>query len=348
MMPNDYFRTLNEQTDSRFWINNPTLEEMKLSLEQGVFACTTNPAYCSRLIKEEPDYLNSVIDDLIGTIRDYDLLANEVYRTCARRVMEFFLPVFEKSDGKKGFVTLQSDPRHDEDTARLVDSVMQNRELAPNYMAKIPVIDGGIQAIDECVRLNVPICATEVFAVSQALYIAEQYVRSCEKYGNAPYIAITHISGIFDEYLTKTAKRENIDIDSSLIDCAGISVARKEFKRLQEHGYHFTMLGGGARGTHHFTELVGGPHVTINWSTAREIMDGNMKVSLTVENEVPGEAIRELCDKLPDYRRAYEDDGLTPGEYAGYGPVQLFRNAFLKGWYDLLAHIASRKHLFAL
>ena len=41
-------------------------------------------------------------------------------------------------------------------------------------------------------------------------------------------------------------------------------------------------------------------------------------------------------------------DGLSVEEFADYGPVQLFRNAFLKGWYQLLVEVASRRHLNAL
>jgi hypothetical protein len=51
---------------------------------------------------------------------------------------------------------------------------------------------------------------------------------------------------------------------------------------------------------------------------------------------------------LPDFRRAYDDDGLSVADYAEFGPVRLFRNAFLKGWYTLLAEIPSRRHALAL
>jgi transaldolase len=177
--------------------------------------------------------------------------------------------------------------------------------------------------------------------------MAERYARACEKYGNSPPIFITHISGIFDEYLKKVVARDGIEIDPALIDYAGISVARKQYRLFKEGGYNVVMMGGGARGAHHFTELVGGPHITINWSTVQEILDSDSGVCLTVKNETPREVLRVLCDKLPDFRRAYEDGGLEMEEFSGYGPVQLFRNAFLKGWYHLLAHIASRKYLLA-
>ena len=77
-------------------------------------------------------------------------------------------------------------------------------------------------------------------------------------------------------------------------------------------------------------------------------MASNTPIVSRIGAEVPESDIDELCAKLPDFRRAYEEDGLAVEEYAEFGPVQLFRNAFLKGWYLLLAEVASRRHFHAL
>ena len=58
--------------------------------------------------------------------------------------------------------------------------------------------------------------------------------------------------------------------------------------------------------------------------------------------------IDELKEKFVDFRKAYDEGGLPVDEFADYGPVQLFRNAFLKGYYQLLAEIAARRHEHAL
>jgi transaldolase len=160
---------------------------------------------------------------------------------------------------------------------------------------------------------------------------------------------VTHITGIFDEYLSKVAKRDGIEIDPAVLAQAGCAVARKEYQMLKERGYKTTMLGGGARGTHHFTEMVGGDvHVTINWSTAQELIEADSPVVSRIDVETPKSVIDELCEKFDDFRSAYYEDELSVEEYADYGPVQLFRNAFLKGWYLLLAEIVSRRHANAL
>jgi transaldolase len=349
-MSAEYFHQMAKETPTRFWVNNPSGADMERAIAARAINCTTNPAYCSKLLKSDTDYIHSVIDEVItNETRDAEKAAVRVYQRASKRVMDRFLPLYEQSCGEYGYVTMQDDPREDQDTEAVVRCVLSNRELGPNYMAKIPVIQGGLEALETCVEENIPICATEVFSIAQAIHICELYERAAKRTGNRPPFFVTHITGIFDEYLGKVVQREGIEIAPEVLAQAGCAVARKEYKLLKERGYHTTLLGGGARGTHHFTEMVGGDvHVTINWSTAQEIIDADIPVVPRIQAETPQAVIDELCEKLPDFCKAFFEDQLSVDEYADYGPVQLFRNAFLKGWYLLLAEIPSRRHALAL
>ncbi len=345
----DYFRNLNTQTNTRFWINNPTKEEMKLSIAAGAVNCTTNPAYCSKLIQSEPEYITSLIDEVVLEYPDIQEAAVVVYQRASKRIMDMFADMNKESNGASGFVTIQDDPRMDYSKESTINAVFENKKLGKNYMAKIPVIPGGIEAIEVCVEENIPICATEVFSIAQAVHMCEEYKKACNRTGNAPALYVTHISGIFDEYLGKFAGRNGIEANSELLKYAGLAVARKEYEILKKTGANVTLLGGGARGMHHFTGLVGGDaHITMNWSTAQDIMDSGISVENVIGQKTPQKIIDELKEKFVDFTRAYDNDGLAVSEFAEYGPVQLFRNAFLKGWHLLLAEVASRKNIKAL
>lgn len=348
-MSNDYFHRLHAQTPTRFWVNNPSPAETGQALAAGAINCTTNPAFCSKLLQSDPTYLRGVIDEVVRETKGHDQAAVLVYRRVSKHLLDAFQPLHEQSGGQCGFVTMQDDPRADHDAAATIDAALRNRQLGPNLMAKIPVIAGGIEAIEACVEENIPICATEIFAIAQAIDICERYEAAARRTGNRPAFFVTHISGIFDEYLGKVAQREGTAIRPEVLDQAGCAIARKQYRLLRERGYSGILLGGGARGIHHFTEMVGGDvHVTINWSTAEEIMRDGVEVAPRMDVETSPDTIAELCEKFPDFRRAYAEDGLALPEYAGFGPVQLFRNAFLKGWYLLLAEVASRRHAHAV
>jgi len=348
-MSSGYFHRVTKETPTRFWVNNPSGAEMDRALAAGAINCTTNPAYCSKLFKSDPDYIRDIIDCVIQDTRDDDAAADRVYQVASYRVLQRFLPLYELSSGTCGFVTLQGDPRLDEEPQAIVEATTTYRALGPNFMTKIPVTAAGLQVIEAAVEANIPICATEIFSLAQAIVVCERYERAAEKTGNYPTFFVTHISGIFDEYLEKVVKREGIEIAPEVLAQAGCAVARKEYWLLKERGYRTTLLGGGARGTHHFTEMVGGDvHVTINWSTAEELISAGTPVVSRMDAETPQSVIDELGEKFEVFRQAYCEDGLKVEEFVGYGPVQLFRNAFLTGWYLLLAEITARRNALAL
>jgi transaldolase len=106
-----------------------------------------------------------------------------------------------------------------------------------------------------------------------------------------------------------------------------------------------SFIGGGARGLHHFTELVGGDvNLTINWvGTADKLLEQNPPVISRIFNPVPQEVIDELCEKLPDFERGYENDRIHVEEYDEFGPVELFRSSFVKSWQRVLDVIRERR-----
>jgi transaldolase len=326
------------------WINNPSAEDVRQSISAGAVNCTTNPSYCSKLLQTEPDYLRGVIDQVVKSTKDNDEAAERVYHAASARVMDSFRPLHAQSRGTMGFVTIQDDPRADDDAEHIVEATMRCRALGPNFMTKIPVIASGIAAIEELVARNIPICATEIFAVAQATHMCDVYERAARKSGNRPPFYVTHITGIFDQYLAEVVKGEKIAIAPEILAQAGCLIARKQYRILKERGYPGTLLGGGARGIQHFTEFVGGDfHITINWSTAAELLAKNPPVVSRIDAPTPKEIVEELRAKLPGFRRAYDEDGLTVEEFADFGPLMFFKTMFLNGYARLLDEVAERR-----
>ena len=345
-MLSGYFHRVTKQTPTRFWINNPTGDDMEKGIAAGAINVTTNPSYCSKLLQREADYIRRIIDKVAAEVQDDNIAADLVYQKCSARVLDRFLALYKESNGAYGYVTIQDDPREDDDAEVIVEASLRHAKLGPNYMAKIPVIKSGLESIENLIERDMPICATEVFSVAQAIHTCELYQRVSKKCGKTPLFYVTHIAGIFDQHLGNVVKYYGIDIDPEVLYQAGCAVARKEYRLLKERGYKVTMLGGGARGTQHFTEMVGGDiHVTINYSMAQELIDKDEPVVSRIEAQTPPEVIEELREKLPDFRRAYDNDGLAVEEFKDFGPLLLFRSMFLEGYYHLLSEIAGRRAL---
>jgi len=341
----EYFLRVTEQTPTRLWINNPTCEEAHKAIAAGAISCTTNPTYSYKQIIREPDYSLSVVDEIIRETEDDSEAADLIQEKLAKRIMDIFLPIYEQNPSKQGFVSIQGSPYSDDDPNQIINEALRYRELSKNAIAKIPATKAGLKAIEVLIAEDVPIIATEVMAISQAVYTFELYQRVSEENGKHPPFYLTHITGILDEHLRNVVEREGIDISPDVLWQAGCIVARKQYRIFRERGYPGVMLGGGARGLHHFAEMVGADmHITINWKgTADNLIESDPPVVYRINTPAPKHVIDELLVKIPDFSKAYSEDGLTIEEFKEFGPVDLFRSSFAKGWDSLLIIIRERR-----
>jgi transaldolase len=339
-----YVQRVAETTPTRFWINNPSGEELELSLAEGARNGTTNPAYPANLLKREPEFVLPILDDIIASVGDDTEAADIAYQRVTARFMAGFLPLYEESEGRDGLVTMQDDPCRDHSADIIVEAAMRHAKVGANYMAKIPVTGPGMEAMAVLAERNMPICATECFSIAQATAMCELYEEVAGRTGNYPVFYITHITGIYDEEIQHQVERDGIDIAPELVRQAGCIVGRKQYRILKARGYHAAFLGGGARGMQHFTEFVGGDvHITMNWKTIRELNEADAPVVSRIDAQDDPDAIAELREKIPDFRRAYDDDGLIVEEFEDYAPLQRFRNNFIDGCEAVKQAVADRR-----
>jgi transaldolase len=346
-MNTTYFHRVHAQTATRFWINNPTLEQAKKAIEEGAVGCTTNPSYVSKLFSSEEDmsFVLRTIDLLLPYEKNDSVVASKVQQVMVARLADVFLPLYEKSEGKVGLVTIQGDPFAETDTDLIIEEGLVNHTIAKNICIKIPVTKWGIEAISAMVERNIPTMATEVMGLSQAVSICEAYQKASEESGFTPPFYVTHITGILDDHFKRVIKEQNLSIDDRLVRYAGLSIAKKQYEMLKDRNYPGIMMGGGARKLEDFTELVGGDlSITINYKgSAETLIEQDAEVVSRIEDNLDASEIEILKKELPDYQRALDIDGMQVDEYYDYGAVELFRTAFQGGWNELLALIQERR-----
>ena len=341
---NDYFHRVAAQTATRFWINNVTLAEADLALAAGAVGCTQNPTYVWKILNgsTDQDYAEQALRKIIASEPDDSEALVKSQSELVTNVAKKFMPLFEASQGRQGFVSIQGSPI-EEDVDTIIRCARYNRQGSPNIMAKIPVTIDGLQAIELLASESVPINATECFAVRQVIDACEAYVRGTKGLKNPAPMYFSLITGIYDEYLTKYVASNGIDINSDVLWQAGISVARKVHAIVQERQYPCGFIGGGARGLHHFTEMVGAnASITINWEgTANKLIEQDSPVVSRFLQPTPAAVEDELLSKLDDHRKAFFIDAIEPEEYEEYGPVELFRSGFTGAWKNALNYIAN-------
>jgi transaldolase len=350
MKPDSYFVRVTQQTPTEFWINNPTREQADLAISHGASGCTNNPSYTQKMVDHptEGAYALKILDAVIREVKTEGEAIAEFQRRLVKPIAEKFLPQFQDSAGNKGFVSIQGDPIHEENPDVIIREALENRKVSPNICCKIPTTHAGLQAMEYLISQDVPLNATEIFAIRQAVVLCETYQRASRKYGKSPRLYISHIAGIYDDYLQGMVKKDGIEISPDVLWQAGLAVARKLYQIMEERSYPGIFVAGGARGLHHFTEMVGGKVCcTINWEgTADQLIAQNPPVVYRLFNPVPEKVIDELIEKLPDFKRGYVEDGLEIEEFEDFGPVCLFRSIFIKSWNRVLDLIRERPNVY--
>jgi transaldolase len=340
-----YFHRVHEQTPTRFWINNPTRREAKLAIGAGAVGCTTNPTHTAKMLSSADDgeLARANLKRAAAEAKDAREAAVLAQRRMVSVLLEEFLSVFRSGSAGYGYVSIQGDPYAENDSGNIINEALADMKLGQNVIAKIPVTRAGLEAIEYLTAKNVPIIATEIMGVAQMIAACEASLRARRKSGFAPVLYVTHITGIFDEYLQGAAAGDKVDIPYDVLYQAGTAVARKQYRLMRERGYPGVMLGGGARGLQHFTEMVGGAlHVTINWSgTADKLIELDPPVLCRMDEPTPEYVLDELMRALPDFTRAWRSDGLSVDEFADFGPVALFRSRFIAGWDKLLEAVKA-------
>lgn len=345
-MVKNYFQRVHEQTPTRFWINNVTKNEGIMAIAAGAVGCTQNPSYAWKMINSMEDKIcvMKILDGIMMSEDDDNEVLVKLQKELVAIIAELFMPMYLESNGRLGYVSIQGDP-FKEDLDSIIRYARFNSEAGPNIMAKIPVTKEGLEAIEILAADGIPINATEVMAVRQALDVCKVYEKAVKGMKNPAPLYFSHIAGIYDEYLKNTTEKECINVSSDSLWQAGLSIAKKIHRIIKEKGYTAGFIEGGARGLHHFTEMVGSDCcVTINWKgTADMLIEQNPPVVQRFLQPTPESVIDELLEKVEDYRRAYLINAIKPEEYEGFGPVAYFRTIFEKAWRDALDFVKGRR-----
>jgi transaldolase len=346
-MKQGYFHRVAALTPTKMWINNVTPEEAQWALAAGAMGCTQNPSYTWKMLTHEKykDEALSLLDATLRETSDDNEVECILQRKLVRRVAEAFMPLYERTNGRYGYVSIQGDPIHEEDPQVIIDEGRKNRAMSPNIMIKIPATKAGLEAMGVLIEENTPLNATEVMGLAQVIDVCEMYKQITARTKKKPIMYYSLITGIYDEWLHKDVAAQGIDVNPDALYQAGMIVAKKVYRLVHDCGYELGFIGGGVRGLQHFTEMVGGDVcITMNWGgQAEELLKLDQPVVARLFNPVQDHVLEELLRKVTGFRQAYMADGLTVHDYEEFGPVRYFRDMFIGSWQSALKLIKERR-----
>lgn len=165
---------------TRTFISDGRLE--RLITEDGLTGVTSNPTIFQKAIAGGPEY-----DGDIARLQRQGKPAPALFESLAvediQRACDLFRPVYEKTQGGDGFVSIEVNPHLARDTRNTLEEARHlfRKVDRPNAMIKIPATREGLPAIEQALGEGINVNATLIFSLQRYQGVIEAWLGGLER-----------------------------------------------------------------------------------------------------------------------------------------------------------------------
>jgi len=180
-------RTLHDLGQS-LWLDNISRNLLRTGVlrhyidELSVTGLTSNPTIFDHAIKNSNDY-DDAIRSRLAQGKSGERLFFELALEDLTEAADLFRPIYDRTGGMDGWVSLEVSPLLAHDTKSTVAEAkdLHARAQPPNLLIKIPGTKEGLPAIEEAIFAGVPINITLLFSAEHYVAAADAYMRGIER-----------------------------------------------------------------------------------------------------------------------------------------------------------------------
>jgi transaldolase len=148
-----------------------------------------------------------------------------------RRAADLFRPIYDRTNGMDGWVSLEVSPLLAHDTAGTIaaaKTLFSNRGGRPNLMIKIPGTVEGLPAIEETVFAGIPVNVTLLFSREHYFAAADAFLRGLERRLDAGLrLDVASVASVF---VSRWDAAVAGTVPEALRNQLGIAMARRIYK----------------------------------------------------------------------------------------------------------------------
>jgi transaldolase len=338
------------ETATDIWNDSCAVDELEYAIANGATGATANPTIVHDVWKADPAHWRDRVRALAGQNPAWNEvdLAWAVVAEMSVRGARLLEPIFAREGGRKGRLSVQTNPTLFRDRRAMVDQAVGFDRLASNIIVKFPATVAGIAAMEEASRRGISVNATVSISVAQAVAAAEAVERGIAARAAAGEPTdtmgpvITLMMGRVEDWLRVLTERDAIVVDPAALPWSGVAVFKRAYEIFRERGFRARLLGAAIRHHYHWSELIGGDVViTMPASWQRRFNASDIEVRPRIDDPVDPGIVAELSRAFPDFERGLEPEGLTVTEFDTYGPTVRTLRAFIASYHDLLHAVSD-------
>jgi transaldolase len=335
------------------------------NLDQLFRGVTTNPPLSLAAFKDDPARWEVVAQRVLAENQGLDTegLFWVLYKEVVKQGSDMFLPLFEASGYKEGFLSGQVDPRSAFDGEAMLAQALEIHAVNPNVMVKVPGTAQGYEIIEELTSRGIATNNTLTFVLSQLLDCAKSVMRGLEKAkANGVDLSkwrsvITHMEARYGDLggLREFGAEAGIEVSEADVRYAELAIFKKAYRTLKERNYQSKMLScslrlgptvDGKQQIWHLQEKAGANVVvTCPPSLIDEVINfphpEDIKFKPNQIDVDPPADVMERLLKIPYFARAYDEDGYTREEYNTHPALVKTHDAFSKATNEMVAFADS-------
>jgi transaldolase len=335
---------MTQTTPTCLWNDSADLDELRLSIDHGAVGATCNPVIAHAVLKARQSEWRPRIQSLMRQMPAASdaAIGWAAVEQLSVEAAALLQPAFESHNGRNGRVSIQTDPRLYRDAAAILDQARRFDALAANMIVKIPATAAGIDAIETATAEGISINATVSFTLPQCVAVAEAVERGLKTREAAgrdisrmgPVCTI--MVGRLDDWLKVVMEHEAIVTDPGHLEWAGVAVFKKTYRLFRERGYRIRLLSAAFRNHMHWSEFIGGDVVISPPSSwQKKFAASDIAVVSRIDTPVDQTIVDDLYSRFADFRRAYDENGLTVDDFDHYPPTRRTLRQFLSAGADL-------------
>jgi transaldolase len=201
--------------------------------ELSVTGLTSNPTIFDHAIKNSSSY-DAAIRKKLNEGKSGEELFFELAVEDLTRAADLFRPVFDRTNGVDGWVSLEVSPLLAHDTASTLTAAksLHARAGRPNLLIKIPGTKEGLPAIEESIFAGVPINVTLLFSREHYIAAAEAFLRGIERRIDAGLQP--NIGSVASVFVSRWDAAVAGKVPAALNNRLGIAVAKRTYKAYRD------------------------------------------------------------------------------------------------------------------